>query len=583
MMNGSYPVNPLAHNVALFLLGFWLMTHQLLGGNSRIFTSPNQDEGAPTILTQPVEQSVPMGATAEFHVTATGAVPLIYQWRRNGVNIPMATNETLILTNVTLGVAGSYTVAIANRLDVTESVPAVLKVQAPVLQPGDNFSDRLSITGFTNQVSGNNRLATLEPGEPIHANRPGGKSVWYAWKAPAAGIVTFETVGSSFDTILAAYTGDILTNLVVVAADDDSGGFHTSRLKFNASPGVDYQVAIDGYAHSSGEFALRWSLETTTNTLPELQFEAPQQMTGIANGMTFVVDGLDPGLNFQWYFNTVPIPGSISNTLLIDDVQPTNVGLYSVRVSNGIRSVDTPAASLEISHNEEGRQNTATTDKFADAALSSGAVHDETGPPFATGTSLARGFSGTQIFSTIGADKDPGEPNHCGVIGGASRWFAYSAEADGQMNIDTSGSDFDTVLAVYIARSFDFAALQSVACNNDATPQDPTSRVTFEASKGTIYLIAVDGVNAATGTAFVNYSLTPPPQVVMSIGAEAGLLQLAVAGLPTVLQRLDVSTNLVSWDQVLITNTVLGTFKYTEPLSHSSPQRFFRVVSSPRP
>lgn len=41
------------------------------------------------------------------------------------------------------------------------------------------------------------------------------------------------------------------------------------------------------------------------------------------------------------------------------------------------------------------------------------------------------GYTGTQVFSTYYAGHDPGEPNHCGVIGGASFWFAYVAPEDG--------------------------------------------------------------------------------------------------------------------------------------------------------
>jgi len=46
---------------------------------------------APTITTQPVNQTVTAGQTATFTVVAAGTAPLSYQWQKNGVNIAGAT------------------------------------------------------------------------------------------------------------------------------------------------------------------------------------------------------------------------------------------------------------------------------------------------------------------------------------------------------------------------------------------------------------------------------------------------------------------------------------------------------------
>ena len=67
---------------------------------------------APAITTQPVGQTVAAGSTATFSVTATGAVPLSYQWRLNGTAISGATSATLTLTSVQANQAGSYSVVI---------------------------------------------------------------------------------------------------------------------------------------------------------------------------------------------------------------------------------------------------------------------------------------------------------------------------------------------------------------------------------------------------------------------------------------------------------------------------------------
>ncbi|MEY2409545.1 MAG: hypothetical protein QOF48_2215 [Verrucomicrobiota bacterium] len=121
-----------------------------------------------------------------------------------------------------------------------------------------------------------------------------------------------------------------------------------------------------------------------------------------------------------------------------------------------------------------------------------------------------RGYSGTQIFSTVGGDKDEGEPNHCGEPGGASSWFFYQAPRSGVLIVDTKGSSFDTVLAVYIGPGTDYVTLTNVACNNDSGPGVTWSRVVFNVTSNTMYYMAVDGVGGVSGTVKLNYQLNDP-------------------------------------------------------------------------
>jgi hypothetical protein len=130
----------------------------------------------------------------------------------------------------------------------------------------DAFAAARSLSGPSGALSGTTVGATKEPGEPNHAGTAGGASVWYAWTAPASGTVTFDTAGSNFDTVLAAYTGTSVSGLTPLASNDDaSGATHTSLVSFSASAGTTYQIAIDGYRHIStgiveqGSTVLNWS------------------------------------------------------------------------------------------------------------------------------------------------------------------------------------------------------------------------------------------------------------------------------------------------------------------------------------
>src|SRR5882762_6098290 len=70
----------------------------------------------------------------------------------------------------------------------------------------DAFTNATLISGASGTMSGSSFGATRETNEPVHAQQ-GGASVWFAWIAPDSGTAVLDTFGSSFDTLLAAYTG----------------------------------------------------------------------------------------------------------------------------------------------------------------------------------------------------------------------------------------------------------------------------------------------------------------------------------------------------------------------------------------
>jgi PKD repeat protein len=106
-------------------------------------------------------------------------------------------------------------------------------------------------------VRSSNLTATKEPGEPEIAGNPGGKSVWWQWQAPRTGLVTIETTGSSFDTLLGVFSGTALSNLVLVASNDDaSAGVLSSEVTFQAQAGANYQITVDGFDGAAGEIVL---------------------------------------------------------------------------------------------------------------------------------------------------------------------------------------------------------------------------------------------------------------------------------------------------------------------------------------
>ncbi|MBI5766901.1 MAG: IPT/TIG domain-containing protein [Verrucomicrobia bacterium] len=127
---------------------------------------------------------------------------------------------------------------------------------AEVAAANDLFGDAATLAGASASATAVSADATKEAGEPNHAGNAGGKSLWWKWTAPKTGVVALSTIGSTFDTLLAVYTGTAVGSLTVVASDDNSGPANTSKLTFNATAGTTYRIAVDGSSGASGSVQL---------------------------------------------------------------------------------------------------------------------------------------------------------------------------------------------------------------------------------------------------------------------------------------------------------------------------------------
>ena len=85
----------------------------------------------PAILLEPTNQVATVSDNISFSVLASGTQPLLYQWRFNGTNLAAATVSSLVLTNVQVANAGSYSVFVSNSVGTILSSNALLTVNSP--------------------------------------------------------------------------------------------------------------------------------------------------------------------------------------------------------------------------------------------------------------------------------------------------------------------------------------------------------------------------------------------------------------------------------------------------------------------
>lgn len=132
----------------------------------------------------------------------------------------------------------------------------------------DNYQDAVLTTLPVPLIEmvGSNIGATKQPGEPEHANNPGGKSVWYKIVVQETTIVKIwvsnSTAGQDLNTLLAVYKGSEPNDFNLVAHNDNMRDALVSKVQLTVKPGNIYYVAVDGFNDSGfviqGNFRIRF-------------------------------------------------------------------------------------------------------------------------------------------------------------------------------------------------------------------------------------------------------------------------------------------------------------------------------------
>ncbi len=348
-VGGSTTVNFSLNTVASNLTaGTYTATAQFTNNTSGVALEPLTFSlnvlGAPAITAQPTNQTVFAGATATFSAGVIGLPVLNYQWRLNAANLLNATNLTLVLTSVTAGQVGNYSLFVSNNFGAITSSIAVLRVLT-----NDACSGATVITANSFTASETTANAT-STGDPVPNCVSGlfGKGVWFVFTPFGTGPAAIDTLGSSFDTVLGIYTGGCGAQ-TQAQCDDDSGGGVLSKITFTATNGTAYYILAGGWNGATGNLQLNLNF-TPTQTPPTITAQPNGQTVPIGGTANFSVaaNGTAP-LGYFWRRNGALIVGANASTYSTNNVRLVDSGAqFSCLVSNPVSSVISSNATLVV-------------------------------------------------------------------------------------------------------------------------------------------------------------------------------------------------------------------------------------------
>src|SRR6185503_6175468 len=126
--------------------------------------------------------------------------------------------------------------------------------------PGnDHCAEALTVSYISTNTQSTAGMTTGGDVIPSNLCPIGGNDVWFKTTTPESGILTVDTAGSSFDTILGIYSG-ACGSLSPLACNDDVGnGLRWSSTQVAVSSGNTYYFVVSGFLGATGTLNLRLS------------------------------------------------------------------------------------------------------------------------------------------------------------------------------------------------------------------------------------------------------------------------------------------------------------------------------------
>ncbi len=256
----------------------------------------------PIMALSPTSLTTNAGAFAKFSVRAFGP-SLGYQWQHDGLDIPGATDSILNLVNAQSIDAGNYQVVVSNSFGSVTSGDATLTVN-PYL-------------GIKTQPHGQNGYIGNSANFNVVAT--GSQPFSYQWTKDNG---TLAGATSSTLSLSNLQTNDAATYRVIVS--NVAGSITSSPASLTVNPNPAPVV--------------------TQQPASQPVFQGERLLLGVS------VSG-SPPLSYQWRKDGASLSGQNGTNLLIASVQSTDIGSYTVVITNTIAAVTSGPAILTMISN----------------------------------------------------------------------------------------------------------------------------------------------------------------------------------------------------------------------------------------
>jgi hypothetical protein len=255
---------------------------------------------APTIQGQPQSATVDDGQVFTLTVVATGTLPLLYQWKKDTIDI-LGANSTTYTKSSVMDDSGSYTCLITNVGGSVTSSAAVVVVEGVEVDVVDIEPDSLSI------IDGEEITLTV--------TATGTLPITYQWKKGGSNIV--------------GATSSVYNKVGALIADS---GSYTC-------------VATNDFGTSTSEAVV----VTVQGIVPVIDVQ-PQNVSIIDGGnftLSVTAHGTIP-LSYQWKKGGVSIVGATSATYSKAGAVVADSGSYTCVVTNVVDSTTSSAATVAV-------------------------------------------------------------------------------------------------------------------------------------------------------------------------------------------------------------------------------------------
>ena len=425
-------------------------------------------------------------------------------------------------------------------VDGLNGATGLLRIILQATPSNDDFAQARVLSGDSVSTTAQLRGATAEVGEPAHAGVTARHTLWYEWTPDTSGSYSIDTinngsVAASMPTLLAVYTGASLGSLSEVAADgDQSAGGLAALVGFEAVAGQTYRIAVGLDSPFLSPILSETELHIQPIVIPDnddfvdaTAFStpaapgSPETLAGSNTGATFEAGEPEPSSNFL-SVNTVwwKWTATTDNRMQVDTLGSDFDTYLEIFTGSSVAALTRIASDDDSAGNRLSVIDWVPTigqtyyfrvcgysNANGSIGISLGYYQPNAYDLFATGKSIVPGFY-FEPESQVAAAMEVGEPAHAGVAtADRSLWFRYDAtpENAGTVTFSTSGSFNDTVVAVYTGS--DLSSLSEVVSNDDFAGK-PQAEVTWQASAGTTYHIAVAVADPSMTSNFPEYYIS---------------------------------------------------------------------------